>query len=218
MPAVGTSLALWAALSALTIIAFSILRPANAAVYAPKYKYSEDGKRPPKINSGFLSWITPLIKVKEDDMVSKLGMDAVVFLRFSRMLRWMFMAIAALCCGVLIPVDLIYNLNKVDAGDRDVLSTITIQNVRGASLYAHVAVSYGVTIIVCWFIWFNYGKVIDLRMQWFRSYEYQESLAARSLMITQVGKRMQTDEGLNTLLSSLQIPCVAYHLPFGHVD
>ena len=64
-------------------------------------------------------------------MLDKLGLDAVAFLRFSRMLRWMFLIIAALCCAVLIPCDVIYNVKEVDSGRRNALSMLTIQSVGG---------------------------------------------------------------------------------------
>lgn len=48
--------------------------------------------------------------------------------------------------------------------------------------------------------------MVRLRWQWFRSPAYQDMLHARSLLITQVGKKFQTDAGLNALLQSLNIP------------
>lgn len=45
-----------AVLGAGAIAAFSILRPNNSVVYQPKVKYSEDEKRPPKLEKGLLSW------------------------------------------------------------------------------------------------------------------------------------------------------------------
>ena len=82
-------------LSVFTLILFSLLRPNNTIVYAPKYKYSLDEKRPPKPQAGFFSWIGPILTMKEDTMIDKLGLDAVTFLRYLRMLRWMFVFITA---------------------------------------------------------------------------------------------------------------------------
>jgi hypothetical protein len=48
--------------------------------------------------------------------------------------------------------------------------------------------------------------MVRLRWQWFRSPAYQDMLHARSLLVTQVGKKYQTDAGLNALLQSLNIP------------
>ena len=69
------------ALSAGTILLFSILRPNHTQVYAPRYKYSPDQKRPPNLDSGLFSWVRPLLTVKEEVMFDKLGLDATAFLR-----------------------------------------------------------------------------------------------------------------------------------------
>jgi len=45
-----------------------------------------------------------------------------------------------------------------------------------------------------------------LRWQYFRSDEYQSSLHARSLLITQINKHNQSDQGVNNLLQTLAIP------------
>jgi hypothetical protein len=68
-----------------TVLAFSVLRPRNKIIYAPKYKYSTEEKRPPKIDDGLFSWIGPLRTTKEPDMLVEMGLDAVIFLRFLRM-------------------------------------------------------------------------------------------------------------------------------------
>lgn len=48
--------------------------------------------------------------------------------------------------------------------------------------------------------------MVQLRWQWFRSDEYQNTLHARSLLITNVKKVSQSDNGITALLASLQIP------------
>lgn len=203
---VGIQLAFMAALSLVTVMAFSILRPKNKLIYAPKTKYSTPEKQPPKVDDGLFSWVKPLILTKEPQMLVEMGLDAVVFLRFLRMCRWLFTAVALLTCGVLIPLNIIYNLNNVPVTQRNFLSTLTISNVRGTFLWAHVAMSYLICFLAFWFIWFNYKRVVDLKHAYFRSKEYQNSLHARSLMITGVQRQYQTDEGLQGLLAGLNIP------------
>lgn len=75
-------------------------------------------------------------------MLDKVGLDAVAFLRFLRLLRWMFTAVAVVACGVLIPINLVYNLRNPPKGSSDILNELTIANVKTNILFAHVAVSY----------------------------------------------------------------------------
>ena len=63
--------------------------------------------------------------------MDKVGLDAVTFLRFLRMMRWLFTGIAVLGCGILIPINVYYNLKHVDKEGRDILSMLTIRDVSG---------------------------------------------------------------------------------------
>ncbi|GAA5914365.1 uncharacterized protein JCM6883_003166 [Sporobolomyces salmoneus] len=204
--AVGIQLALMVVIGLAALAAFSVLRPNNSNVYMPKVKYSEDEKRPPKLGKGITDWIPPVLHASEAELMNTIGLDSVAYLRFLRMCRNMFLCIGVLCCAVLIPVNVVYNLKNVKAENRNYLLMLTMENVRGDWLWAHVVGTYLLTLIVFWFIWRNYSAIVTLRWQWFRSKTYQESLHARSLLITSVSKRAQTDQGLAALLSSLNVP------------
>ncbi|KAG8768164.1 hypothetical protein FRC12_005735, partial [Ceratobasidium sp. 428] len=201
-----SNLALWSGVSFVTILAFNVLRPRNRVIYEPKVKYHEGDKAPPRISSGFFSWVSPLIHTKEPELLEKIGLDAVTFLRFLRLLRWSFTAVAAVCCLGLGPVDIFYNLKYVSAGKRNTLSMLTIENIHDTSLYAHVAAIYVITLIVLGAIWWHWKKMVELRHTWFRSDEYLKSFYARTLMIQQVPKKMQSDEGLAGLFDGLRVP------------
>lgn len=84
---------------------------------------------------------------KEPYLLDKLGLDAVVFLRFLRLLRYLFSAMTLLACAILIPVDITFNLSHVQPQDRDVLSILTIRNITGARLYAHIAAEYVISTL-----------------------------------------------------------------------
>ncbi|GAA6054809.1 hypothetical protein JCM3770_007445 [Rhodotorula araucariae] len=204
--AVGIQLALMAGVGLAALCAFSILRPKNSIVYQPKVKYAADEKRPPKIGKGLLDWIAPVVRTNEQEMLATIGLDSVTYLRFLRMCRNMFLCIATLTCAILIPINVYYNLKYVNRGDRNYLLMLTMSQVRGNWLWAHVAVTYVITGITLFFVWRYYAAVVRLRWQWFRSPAYQDMLYARSLMITHVNKKYQTDAGLHSLLASLKIP------------
>lgn len=103
------------------------------------------------------------------------------------------------------PINVVYNLKKVSADSRNYLSLLTIQNLNGNILWAHVAMVYIITLLVCYFIWYHWKKMILLRQAWFRSEEYQNRIYSRTLMITQVPKDFRTDEGLVHLMGKLKV-------------
>lgn len=111
--AVGSQVLLMSGISLITILVFNILRPRNKIVYEPKVKYHDGNKKPPRISDGAFGWLPPLLHTKEPELLDKLGLDAVAYLRFLRMLRWLFSSIALVAGGVLIPINVTYNLKQI---------------------------------------------------------------------------------------------------------
>ena len=86
-----------ASLTRQTLITFSVLRPRNKLIYEPRRKYyTAEKTRAPNIGTGFLAWLGPIIRMKEDEVFERSGLDAVVLLRFMRMCRWIFTVVALL--------------------------------------------------------------------------------------------------------------------------
>lgn len=204
--AVGSQVLLMSLISFVTVIVFNVLRPRNKIVYEPKVKYHDGNKVPPRISNGLFGWVSPLLHTKEPELVEKIGLDAAIFLRFLRMMRWTFSGIAFLTCAVLIPINVTYNLQHVDKLNRDILSMLTIRDVSGMLLFAHVAATYVITFFIMFMVWSNWKEVLRLRNQWFRSPDYVKSFYARTLMLSNVPKKYQTDEGIRALFDSVQAP------------
>ena len=138
--------------------------------------------------------------------MDKVGLDAVTFLRFLRMMRWLFTGIAVLGCGILIPINVYYNLKHVDKEGRDILSMLTIRDVSGNILFAHVAVTYLITFLIIGFVYVHWREMVRLRHAWFHSEEYQQSFYARTLAVRNVPKKYQSDEGLKAIFESVKVP------------
>ncbi|KAJ9122705.1 hypothetical protein QFC24_004134 [Naganishia onofrii] len=212
--AVGSQLILMSVLSLGTLMAFSFLRPRDKRVYAPKIKYVQtveeqdptlNLKPPPEISNGIFSWFSPVLHTHEEAMLQQIGLDGVTFLRCLRLLRSLFLVISILVGGALLPINVVYNLKEVSADSRNYLSLLTIQNLNGNILWAHVAMVYIITLLVCYFVWYHWKKMILLRQAWFRSDEYQNRIYSRTLMVTQVPKDFRTDEGLVHLMGKLKV-------------
>ena len=77
-------------------LGFSLLRPYNSIVYAPKLKIADEKHAPPPMGRGIFAWVGPLVKTNEQDLVKLIGLDATVFLRFLAMCRNIFVLIALL--------------------------------------------------------------------------------------------------------------------------
>ena len=173
-------------------MAFSLIRPYAAVTYAPKLRHADQKHAPPPIGKGIADWVKPVTQTREQQLVDKIGLDAVVFLRFTHMCRNMFVVLTIVGCAIIIPV----NIKGGFAGGHgqafnDVSSfmKITPQYVSGSFFWAFVVSAYVFDIIICYFLWSNYRAIWLLRRNYFKSAEYQKSLHSRSLMVCKISIR-----------------------------
>jgi hypothetical protein len=94
-------------LAGLLFLVFCFLRPRNSRVYAPRAKHADEKHRPVPLGKSPFSWLSAIKDVKEQDLVDKIGLDAVVFLRFLRMIRNIFCVVTVFGCGILIPINVV---------------------------------------------------------------------------------------------------------------
>ncbi|KAK6593985.1 hypothetical protein H4I96_10898 [Botrytis cinerea] len=181
----------------LLAIGFSLLRPYNSVVYAPKLKIADDKHAPPPMGKGPLAWLGPVLKTKETELVNLIGLDATIFLRVLRMFRNMFLCITVVGCGILIPI----NMTKGQFDSKtDFVSRVTPVNVWGSSNWGMTICAWLFDLIIMVFLWLNYRAVLNLRRTYFESADYQASLHARTLMINDIPKTLRTDEGIGRVI------------------
>ncbi|KAF3285934.1 hypothetical protein TWF970_009502 [Orbilia oligospora] len=180
---------------------FCLLRPHNATVYAPRLKYSDEKHAPPPIEKGYLAWLSPVFKYKEDDLVNKIGLDAIVFLRFLRMLRNLFATLSLLAI-IMIGVNAGCSAkNKhILNGTGNFFIFMSPQIVYGECLYAHILMSWVFPIVICGFIWHSYRKLLQLKVAYFESEEYKSSLHSKTLMVTDVSSQYMSNDGLADII------------------
>ncbi|KAF7315162.1 DUF221-domain-containing protein [Mycena indigotica] len=198
--AVGTQILLMSGISLATLVLFNLLRPRNKIVYEPKVKYHVGEKAPPTIRDTCCGWLPPLIQTKEPELLELIGLDAVAYLRFLRLMRQLFACVAIVACAILIPIDYKYNMAHVKAAKRDFLSALTIRDVKGSKMYAHVTVYYLISFIVLALVYIHGRAMVKLRNDFFRSPEYMKSFYARTISITHIPQRLQQDTGLTEIL------------------
>ncbi|EPS29851.1 hypothetical protein PDE_04801 [Penicillium oxalicum 114-2] len=187
----GTSLGL----SILLALLFSLFRPRHNLVYAPKVKHADRKHAPPPVGKGFFSWVKPVINTREPQLVETVGLDAAIFLRFTKMCRNIFIFFSIIGCLVLVPVNV--SQSHTDSAAQSALNRMTPLYVTNVTaIWSQVACAYCFDAILAFFLWRNYKAVRDLRRQYFQSSEYQRSLHARTLMVTDIPAPDRSDEGI----------------------
>jgi hypothetical protein len=167
---------------------FSFLRPYNQAVYAPKLKHADEKHAPPPLGKKPWSWVLPLMSTHEEKLMQQIGMDATIFLRVMRMCRNIFVILAIVGVSVLIPVN--YKMSTPDSNtvkdSNSWILQITPLNVWGRPLWSQVVIAWVFDIVVCFFLWWNYRRITQLRRKYFESEDYQNSLHSRTLMVSPI--------------------------------
>ena len=154
--AVIFSLVLTVALS----LAFCFFRPYNTIVYAPRAKHADSKHAPPPIEKGLFGWIKTVIRTKEPELVEKVGLDAALFMRFTRMMRNMFTVLTIVGCGVLIPLNLIAADGDFTDGASFFNRLTPVYIGYGSSVFwAYVVLAYVFTGVILYFLWSNYRAV-----------------------------------------------------------
>jgi hypothetical protein len=183
--ALGTSIGF----TFLLAIAFSFLRPYNNVVYAPRLKHADDRHAPPPVGRGIFAWVAPVLKTKEQDLVSQVGLDATIFIRFLRMCRNIFLTITILGVAIIIPINYIVSNSRSFENQVSWILQLTPLNINEQGCWGLVLVAWLFNFVIIGFLFWNYRKVLVLRRQYFDSPEYQKSLHSRTLMVRYVRTR-----------------------------
>lgn len=173
-------------------------------VYEPKTIYHGSNKDPPRTSPSFWGWVPPLYRSNEQDLFYKIGLDAITFLRFLGLMKWFFTLTAIVVCSILIPLDYLYTIST-NPPLHDFFSSLTIRDIHGPRLYAHIACEYFITMLLMVFLYNYWITTYHLRQQWFRSPEYQDAFYARTLMITNIPPKYRSEEGLWKILQGMEL-------------
>ncbi|KAF2110123.1 hypothetical protein BDV96DRAFT_221323 [Lophiotrema nucula] len=180
---------------------FCWLRPRHSLVYAPRARHADEKHRPIPLGRKPFSWFHAIKEVKEQELVEKLGLDAVIFLRFLRMIRDIFVVLSIIGCGILIPVNVVGGHDVYEGyGNVATLMKFTPQYIFGQKFWAFVACSYLFQATVCLFLWWNYRAVLRLRRAYFNSHDYRSSLHSRTLLLTHIPESARSDAGIAELV------------------
>ncbi|PWA88903.1 ERD (early-responsive to dehydration stress) family protein [Artemisia annua] len=176
----------------LFLLAFAIFRlqPMNDRVYFPKWYLK--GIREAPSTSGplvkkfvnldfrmylrFLNWVPAALKMPEPELIDHAGLDSAVYIRIYLLGLKIFVPIAILAFGVLLPVNYTgKNFKIMSVSMKDLafgeIDKFSISNVEPASkrLAAHIVMAYVFTFWTCYVLYKEYKHVTDMRLHFLAS-------------------------------------------------
>ena len=146
--------------------------------------------------------------------MEKIGMDAVVFLRFTRMLRNMFGILGLIGLVIMIPVNVTQGADFAKGGGSG-FAIMTPLFIFGGGLWAQVVVAYAINFIVAYFLWHNYRRVHQLRRSYFETPDYQASLHARTLLVRNLPPTSRSDDGILRITDEINPTGIAPKVSIG---
>jgi hypothetical protein len=176
-------------------------------------------KRAPKLDQGYFSWVGPVWSCPDNELFEKIGLDAVVFIRFLRMCRNVFFVMAIVGCGALIPINVIATKEAKkaaaekpqpdgqpapDAAPKDTVSMLTMQDVEDPKwLWAHVGGAWFFSLVMYFAMHHGYRTFLQFRTKYFESETYQEEVASRTIMLAGLPSSLQTDDKLFKFMNDM---------------
>lgn len=158
---------------------YSILRkqPGNITVYAPRLVHEGISQQQDQFNLERLlpspGWVRRQWNLSEDELLSVLGLDAVVFLRIFLFSLRVFSFASIIGVLVLLPVNYLGNQLNVDFADlpNKSLDSFSISNVNNGSnrLWIHFCAAYVFTGVVCYLLYNEYNYISSKRITCFYS-------------------------------------------------
>ncbi|KAI8989431.1 hypothetical protein BDB01DRAFT_848605 [Pilobolus umbonatus] len=213
LKAIGIQLGINLGTAVVVMTGFTLLRPRHTLVYAPKSKFMKDERKPPNIESnGWFSWIKPLRKTSDQELLQKIGCDALLFIRFIRLVRKLLLCMSIIGIGVLIPINIVATKATGDwpppPGDIQILSLSGI-NFQDGKLrpdpdtnwyWSPFAATWCFSLMIAYFMYKASCDYIDMR-QYYLRLPSNEGFT-KSLIVSGIPEEMRTEEKMRAWIES----------------
>ncbi|KAF3975054.1 hypothetical protein CMV_001659 [Castanea mollissima] len=179
LSALLTSVGINLALCFLFFTLYSILRkqPGNVNVYAPRLVAKGKAQQRGRFNLESLlptaGWVKKAWQPSEDELLSIVGFDAVVFMRIITFSLKVFSVAGVLGVFILLPINYVGTQLSEDSSDlsKKSLDSFSISNVNDGSnrLWIHFCAAYVFTGVVCYLLYYEYNYISSKRIAYFYS-------------------------------------------------
>ncbi|KAJ1995504.1 phosphate metabolism protein 7 [Coemansia spiralis] len=168
----------------LIFLVFSVLRPRLRRVYAPRTYAVEQGKRSEPVPSGLFAWIPAALRVPDQEIIKRSGLDTYMFLRSIRTMFIMFTVISVLSALTILPVNILGTMGQKG------LNSLSLGNVDPKSAWLWVHVGFFATA-VAWTLRTIVGELriyTHLRMWWLTHPDNASRAGASMVLVSHIPK------------------------------
>ncbi|KDQ10670.1 hypothetical protein BOTBODRAFT_35986 [Botryobasidium botryosum FD-172 SS1] len=226
-----TQLLISTALGLSCFLLFSYARTRWPVLFASRTKLSGFSPHDGHINQSFFSWILPTIRTSEFTVLQIVGLDASVLLNFLKMSFYLFSVLSMMVVSILMPINYYNNGKMVDDDNDDddwpdssafnatysfhtdapppksgskFGDWIDLINDANSILFLHLVFAYAFTIITLRFLYTNYKRFVRSRQLF--SLELVHSIAARTVMVTNLPSHLRGERALAEYFENMNLP------------
>ncbi|KAF9177670.1 hypothetical protein BGZ51_003740 [Haplosporangium sp. Z 767] len=178
-------------------VAFCIVRYWNKKIYQPRTYLVKEDIRSPELPTGIFTWITASFKVKDDDLVNRIGLDAYMFLRFQRMSATLFAGFTLLAIPILLPLNIVNGLNVQEG-----LPRMTIGNVKDSwRLWFHLFLTIIFCAVTVRMLWREMQEYTRRRHAYLMSEKHAMTPQSTTILVTAIPKSLKTEKALYNIFN-----------------
>ncbi|KAK9716732.1 hypothetical protein K7432_006700 [Basidiobolus ranarum] len=201
-PALETQLLITACFGVPLFLIFCLLRRTWHAMYTPRSRLRRNS--PPPISNTFFGWIIPVLRYPQSDMLERVGLDAVMLLKFFQMSILLFASSSVFGVIILLPINYI---NAVDTQNKSLSFAVALTRLsipKGSKVFAaHSVFTWFFSLLTFYFLYRTYEQYIYLR--WTYLIEVSKSVGGRSVMVTSIPEKLRSNAALQQFFEKLNV-------------
>ncbi|KAG7442520.1 DUF221-domain-containing protein [Guyanagaster necrorhizus] len=195
-----TALVVNGGLLAAEVGSFLILKQKLGRIYSPRTYLPPPDKRAQELPKGLWRWVPALIMSPPEDIIHKNGLDSYMFLRFVRMLIWIFAVFTFVTMVTIVPVNVVGVQSSNTGLERISWSNISSEQDQ-KRFAAHIVVVYLLTFFVFYLIRREMLHFIHMRHQFLISKSHSRLAQARTVLITSVPNELANEHDMREFAS-----------------
>ncbi|KAK4513964.1 transport between ER and Golgi ATPase protein [Mucor velutinosus] len=202
---IGSQFTICIVVGILLFMIFCIFRTRIPVLFSPRSNMKRH--KPPELPTSLFGWIWPLIKISDEDMLTNVGLDALLMLKFVTMGIKIFAVCTVFGIIVFVPItmtsDYTHLGNATSPLDRLSISVIEQDSKK---FIAYLVFAYFFTFVTFFFLNRNYNDYIYLRAKYLL--KQSKSMVSRSVIVTGIPERLRSDQALADYYENLGVGSV----------
>lgn len=184
---------------------FILLRPRIKKLYEPRTYLVPPKLRVSSPGSGLLDWLMATVKYDIEDVVDRGGLDSYFFLRFMRMLLWIFGVACCIILPILVPINATGNTKDMlsEPTGMDNLSWSNIGPYKSSRYSAHLVMAIATIVVLLALFTYELNVYVEKRQRYLTKPTHQIRATATTILIKYVPPHLRSEKAIKGLFRSL---------------